>query len=224
MTSPCSSSTPDRRALIEPRVARLPLASEQVPSAAVACFFQEVIRTECVVPGAPVTAGFLEEVLSLGVRAVVACGGAGVIKPGFDRSRVVLVSSAVRDEGTSYHYLPPSREITADPAMIARVSAVLERRGVRFTIGKTWTTHAIYRETRTRIARRLAEGCLTVEMEAAAFLAVATFRDVRFAQMLYGGDDVSGERWDPMRDKTDRCVRARLFDIAIDAALALAER
>jgi uridine phosphorylase len=172
--------------------------------------------------GAPLAVGFLEEVLSLGVRTVVACGGAGVIHPGFDRSQVLLVSSAVRDEGTSYHYQPPSREMAADPAALACVGAVLEGRGVPFTTGKTWTTDALYRETRGRIARRVAEGCVTVEMEASAFLAVAAFCRVRFAQLLYGGDDVSGERWNSMRWRHNHSVRNRLFDVALDAALALA--
>ncbi len=247
---------PDREALIAPAAStRGSAAGEAVPQAAVACFFQDVIRAECVATGAtviatltaehgehpvfvveragrrvcvfhpgvgaPLAAGFLEEVLSLGVRSVVACGGAGVIQPGFDRAQVVLVSSAVRDEGTSFHYLPPSREVATAPLSLARVGAMLARRGVPFIVGKTWTTDAIYRETRGRIARRLAEGCVTVEMEAAAFLAVAAFRGARFVQFLYAGDDVSGERWDSMREQTDPSVRRRLFNIALDAALEL---
>ncbi|MFH1688730.1 MAG: hypothetical protein ABIE42_00655 [Candidatus Eisenbacteria bacterium] len=49
---------------------------------------------------------------------------------------------------------------------------------------------------RAKVALRWLAGCITVEMEAAAFFAVAHFRGVTFAQMLYGGDDVSGEKWD----------------------------
>ena len=62
--------------------------------------------------------------------------------------------------------------------------------------GKTWTTDGFYRETPAKVPLRRAEGCLTVEMEAAAFFAVAQFRGVQFGQMLYGGDDVSGAEWD----------------------------
>jgi uridine phosphorylase len=66
------------------------------------------------------------------------------------------------------------------------------------------------------------EGCLTVEMEAAAFLAVAAFRGVRFASLLYAGDDASGTQWDPRRWTDNRPVRSHLFDISVDAAIALA--
>jgi uridine phosphorylase len=247
---------PDRDALISPSAVRArAMTGEPIPEVAVACFFREVIDSECVRTGArvvahlsaehgmhpvyaleragrpvavfhpgvgaPLAAGFLEEVLALGVRSVVACGGAGIVKPGLDRSRVVLVSAAVRDEGTSYHYQPPAREIVADPATVEAVRRVLEQRGVPYQIGKTWTTDAIYRETRGRIARRLSEGCITVEMEAAAFLAVAAFRGARFATLLYPGDDVSGEQWDSRLWQDHRPVRSRLFDVALDAALAL---
>jgi uridine phosphorylase len=172
--------------------------------------------------GAPLAAGFLEEVIALGVGAVVACGGAGAVSTALVQGHVVLVSSAVRDEGTSYHYQPPSREIAGDPATIEIVKRVLEDRGVPFVAGKTWTTDAPYRETRGRIARRSAEGCLTVEMEAAAFLAVAAFRGVRFASLLYAADDVSGDLWDARRWTHNRPVRSRLFDVALDSAVALA--
>jgi uridine phosphorylase len=248
---------PDRDALISPSVTTLrPSGGEPIPRVAVACFFQEVIESECVRAGArvvatltaehgthpvyaverggqsvavfhpgvgaPLAVGFLEEVIALGVRAVVACGGAGAVSTTLDHGHDVLVSSAVRDEGTSYHYQPPSREIVADPATIRIMTGVLEDRGVPFVVGKTWTTDALYRETRGRIARRAAEGCLTVEMEASAFLAAAAFRGVRFASLLYAGDDVSGDQWDPRRWTHNRPVRKRLFDVAIDSALALA--
>jgi uridine phosphorylase len=106
---------------------------------------------------------------------------------------VVVPDAAVRDEGTSYHYLPPSREGAADPDAVATAVSVLERHGVPHIVGKTWSTDAPYRETVARIARRRAEGCVTVEMEAAAFMAVARHRGVRFAQYLYAGDDLSVE-------------------------------
>ena len=96
---------------------------------------------------------------------------------------VAIVDAAVRDEGTSYHYLPPDREISADPHAIRVLHQVAERAGARLTIGKTWTTDAFFRETRGRIARRRSEGCLVVEQEAATMLAVAQFRRVRFGRI-----------------------------------------
>jgi uridine phosphorylase len=108
----------------------------------------------------------------------------------------VLVQSAVRDEGTSYHYAAPGRVIDADPAGVAALRETFDAARADYVIGRTWTTDAFYREPSTRIARRVEEGCLVVEMEAAAFIAVARFRGVRLGQLLYAGDSVAGAEWD----------------------------
>jgi nucleoside phosphorylase len=93
---------------------------------------------------------------------------------------------------------------------------------VPYVTGKTWTTDAVYRETPAKIARRKAEGCITVEMEAATFFAVAQFRGVPFGQILYGGDDLSGDLWD-QRDwiKGQVSTREKLLWLAAEACLSL---
>lgn len=172
--------------------------------------------------GAPLAAAFLDELIALGCRKFVACGGCGVLNREIAVGHVVIPSSAVRDEGTSYHYLPPSREVTPSPEGVAAIEAVLKKHHMPYVIGKTWTTDAIYRETPAKIARRKAEGCITVEMEAAAFFAVAQFRSVTFAQIVYGGDDISGDVWDE-RDWMDgqASTREKLFWLAAEACLSL---
>jgi uridine phosphorylase len=171
--------------------------------------------------GAPLAAALLDEVIPLGCRKFIACGSAGVLDREIAVGHVVVPTSAVRDEGTSYHYLPPAREVSASPAGVAAIEQALRGRDVPYVLGKTWTTDAIFRETAGKVQMRRAEGCLTVEMEAAAFFAVAQFRGVIFAQMLYGGDDVSGEVWDH-RDYASRLtVREQLFWLAAEACLLL---
>lgn len=171
--------------------------------------------------GAPLAAGFLEELIALGIRRFIACGGAGVLRRELIVGHLIVPISAVRDEGTSYHYLPPGREVSPSPAAVAAIEAALSAAGADYTKGKTWTTDAIYRETADRVARRRAEGCLTVEMEAAAFFAVAQFRGVEFGQILYGGDDVSGKEWDSRRWNNRATIREKLFWLAVEAALRL---
>jgi uridine phosphorylase len=170
--------------------------------------------------GAPLASSLLEDVIAHGCRSFVACGGAGALVPGLALGHVVVPDAAVRDEGTSYHYQPPGRELAADPAAVAVAVSVLERHGVPHTVGKTWSTDAPYRETAARVARRRAEGCVTVEMETAALLAVARHRGVRFAQYLYAGDDLSGEAWDHRSWQTTS-ARRTLFDLAVEACLEL---
>jgi uridine phosphorylase len=171
--------------------------------------------------GAPLAAGLLEEIIVQGCRKFIACGGAGVLDREIAVGHVVVPASAVRDEGTSYHYLPPSREVAASSAGVAAIEKTLSAHDVPYVVGKTWTTDAFFRETPAKVQMRRAEGCVTVEMEAAAFFAVAQFRGVTFAQMLYSGDDVSGSDWD-QREWNDRfSVREKLFWLAAEACLRL---
>ena len=171
--------------------------------------------------GAPLAAGLLEEAIAFGCKKFVVVGGAGVLDKGLAVGKLILVESAVRDEGVSYHYIPPGREIRARPEALAALRAVLEARGLPFVAGKTWTTDAPYRETQAMIGARRAEGCLTVEMEAASLLAVAQFRQVLLGQILYAGDDLSGENWDHRGWQSRREVRESLFWLAVDACLEM---
>lgn len=171
--------------------------------------------------GAPMAAGMLEGAIALGCRKFIACGGAGVLDRGLAVGRLIVPRAAVRDEGTSYHYLPPGREVEASPAGVDAVERVLTAHGVDYLVSKTWTTDAPYRETRARIDLRRSEGCLTVEMEAAAFFSVARFRGVELAQILYAGDDLSAEEWDHRDWARQTPLRERLFWLAAEACLAL---
>ncbi len=172
--------------------------------------------------GGPFAAAFLDEMIAYGSRRFMACGGAGGLDKAVLVGHVVIPVSAIRDEGTSYHYLPPSREVTMHPQALQAIEQTLLKHEIRHIKGKTWTTDAIYRETPQRIARRRAEGCVTVEMEAATFFAVAEFRGVPFGHLLYGGDDLSGETWDN-RDwiHGQASTREKLFWLAVEAVTRL---
>ncbi|MFI0451493.1 nucleoside phosphorylase [Actinomadura sp. 6N118] len=161
-----------------------------------------------------------EKAVAAGGRVFVACGGAGALQPDLDMGHVVVPDAAVRDEGTSYHYAPPAPTIHADPALVKAATGVLLDRGVPFTTGMTWTTDAPFRETKARVHARQQQGCVTVEMETAAFLAVAQFRGVKFCQYLYAGDDLSGRAWHH-RNWTAAEARDELLQIAIETAAGL---
>ena len=171
--------------------------------------------------GAPLAAGLLEEVIAFGCRKFIACGGCGVLEKEIGVGHLILVSGAVRDEGVSYHYLPPSREVTADAAGLDALAQTMSQRNVPYHLGKTWTTDAPYRETPNKIAKRRQEGCLTVEMESAGLMAVAQFRGATFGQVLYGGDDLSGSEWDQRSWQSRHEVRESLFWLCADACLSL---
>jgi uridine phosphorylase len=172
--------------------------------------------------GAALTAAILEETIAFGCRTFIACGGAGVLNQEIAVGHLIIVSGAIRDEGVSYHYLAPAREIQAHETGVQMLMQTLDRRRVPYRVGKTWTTDAPYRETVAKVTRRRHEdGCLTVEMECAAMMAVAQFRDVVFGQILYGGDDLSGTVWDNRGWQSRTDIREQLFWLCADACLTL---
>lgn len=171
--------------------------------------------------GAPLAVGFLEEVAALGIRQFIACGGAGVLDKAIVAGHPVILTGAVRDEGTSYHYLPPSRVVSASPRATAALEAALKERKIDYLLGKAWTTDAIYRETVAKRARRISEGCCVVEMEAAAFFAVAEMRGLEFGQIVYGGDLVVPEGWDGRAWHRRDSSRELMFWLAVEACARL---
>jgi uridine phosphorylase len=171
--------------------------------------------------GAPLVTGFLEEVIALGARKFIVCGGAGTIESAHSIGKLLAPISAVRDEGTSYHYLAPSREVAPTPGALDAVKATLAERKIPFTLAKTWTTDGFYRETRGKIDQRKEEECECVEMEAAALFAAARFREVELAEILYAGDDLTGEFWDSRGWETKFEIRSDLLNLAVAACLKM---
>jgi uridine phosphorylase len=171
--------------------------------------------------GSPLAIGITEEATALGITTFVACGGAGALDPDLDLGHVMVVSSALRDEGTSSHYARPSRTIDAQPLGVGVAHQVLDQLGVEHFVGRAWTTDAMFRETRSRIQRRIDEGCHMVDMEASALIALARYRRLRLAHVLYAGDMVAGEEWDNRQWDRALDIRESLFWAATRIALAL---
>jgi len=165
--------------------------------------------------GSALSASLLEEVIAFGGRKFIACGGCGVLEADIEVGNLIVVSAAIRDEGVSYHYLPPGREIAAQKGVVASFERTLQARNMPYRVGKTWTTDAPYRETAGKISKRKDEGCLVVEMEAAGMMAVAQYRDVVFGQILYGGDNLSAEKWDNRMWQSKAEIRENLFWLLI---------
>jgi uridine phosphorylase len=110
---------------------------------------------------------------------------------------LVVCDKAIRDEGTSYHYLPASRYAHASPEMVTQLVLATERLDLAYRLGPSWTIDAPYRETVAEIDLYRREGVLTVEMEASALFAVAAYRGVEMGAMFTISDLLSGPKWDP---------------------------
>ena len=114
-----------------------------------------------------------EQLFASGCELLISVASAGQIAPGLGAPTYVLIERALRDEGTSHHYLPQAPFVEADPHLVALAAAALQDGRRPVLRGSTWTTDAPFRETAETIALRRRQGILTVEMEAAALLAFA---------------------------------------------------
>jgi len=171
--------------------------------------------------GAPFAVLVAEQLFASGCRFLISITSAGQLTEVSPPPYFILIEKALRDEGTSYHYQPPSEFSHADPSLQRLIAAALSELGSPVIGGATWTTDAPYRETADKIASRKAQGCLTVEMESAALMAVAQFRQVILGQALYGGDDLSGAEWSNRAWQSRAEIRARLFWLCAQACLTI---
>ena len=169
--------------------------------------------------GAPGAVAQIEELTALGCSKYIACGACGVLQKDIAAGHIIIPTAAVRDEGASYHYVEPSREITADARIVKAIENVLTERGIPYIKAKTWTTDAFYRETPRKIQQRVSEGCVTVEMETSAYFAVSKYNDVDFGQILYAGDSLAGDEWDTRNYNGRVDDRELVLRIALDICM-----
>lgn len=172
--------------------------------------------------GAPAAATVIEELVACGVRHLVTVGSAGSVQARCVVGDVVVGATALRDEGTSHHYLPPGEEALPSEALTAALAGALDRAGVAHHTGTTWSTDAVYRETVEEVRRHRADGVLTVEMEAAGVFAVARHLGVEAAAALVVTDTLADLTWAPRFHGADvEVVLDRVFSVV---AGLLAER
>jgi uridine phosphorylase len=114
-----------------------------------------------------------EELFATGCKLLISVTSAGVINQPNNNARFVLIDNAIRDEGTSYHYLPPSERSTISNSLLARILKEQSGFEIPVHVGTSWTTDAPFRETPVAIACARDKNAVCVEMEAAALYAFA---------------------------------------------------
>ncbi len=123
--------------------------------------------------GAPFAVLIAEQLFASGCRLLLSVTSAGQITRSGRPPYFVIIDRALRDEGTSYHYAPPSEYSHADAALVATAVVALKGTKRSVMVGSSWTTDAPFRETADAIAAARSKGVLAVEMEAAALYAFA---------------------------------------------------
>jgi uridine phosphorylase len=170
-------------------------------------------------PGAPIVAATVEELIAFGVQRFISIGLAGSLQSDLRSGDIVICDCALRDEGTSYHYLPPARSVDANPTLAQQISAAFESRHIAHSSGTSWTTDAPYRETRRKVEAYRDEGVKTVEMEAAALFAVGQRLNVPTAAVFVIGDRLADLAWQPVDDP--RLLRKNFSSVAEAIAEAM---
>ena len=127
--------------------------------------------------GGPYTVLVAEQLAVCGARGVVGLASAGRVSPDLPLPSVVVADEAIRDEGTSYHYLPPARTVKGNERVTDALEDTLPDAGLPVRRGLVWTTDAPYRETPSQLSRHAADGALAVEMQAASLFAFGRHRD-----------------------------------------------
>ncbi len=146
--------------------------------------------------GAPGCIAEYEELFVMGLEKIVVFGTCGVLDRNIDDLAIIIPNSAVRDEGTSYHYLKASDEIEVNPKYKDVFINLVKQHNYTYIVGKTWTTDAVYRETRKKVMDRKKRGCICVEMECSALAALAKFRNKDIFQFFYAADNLDSAKWD----------------------------
>ena len=140
--------------------------------------------------GAAAAAQFLDFLISCGCKKIISAGSCGVLTD-LDENEFLIPIRAMRDEGTSYHYLPAARFVDLEPSAIKAIEQTFCALNIPFQKCITWTTDGFFRETRDMVEYRKSEGCSTVEMECAALAACAQKRGAVFGQILYTADSLA---------------------------------
>lgn len=172
-----------------------------------------VVAVACLGTGAPAVVTLLEQLAGLGVRSFVAVGPAPALALHLAWGECVVVDRALRDDGVSHHYAPPTRYSFADPSLTERLRIAASVRQLEPRVGSSWTVPTPYRTTEEELIAYRAEGILVTELTTAALFVVAAALGVRAASAVVTTRTLGPSRSDPPRPKS-------IFAL-IDAAVAV---
>ena len=157
--------------------------------------------------GSPMVAELAEELAVMGAKKMLLMTWGGALQPELNPGDIVVCSSAIRDDGTSQHYLPPQKKIEADTAIAQQLQEAIRARGSECGSGVTWTTDAPYRETREEIRQYQSEGVKVVEMESAGLFTIGQIRSIPTASVVIVMDSLATLEW-KAPEKLDRIFRS----------------
>lgn len=175
--------------------------------------------------GAPACVSNAEELIAMGVKNLLLVGCCGCLEDKMEEYSIIIPTSAIRDEGTSYHYEPASVETEIDCKMINVIENFMKSKSINYSKGKTWTTDAIFRETKDKVVKRKSQGAITVDMECSAMNVLSKFRNINFGQIFYAADNLGAEEYDPrhlmLSGESDMNSKIKIISLALECGLEI---
>ena len=145
--------------------------------------------------GAAIVAELAEELVVMGAKKLILMTWAGTLQPHLKAGDIVVCNRALRDDGTSQHYLPPAKYIDGDACLADQLVGAIHSHGGECAKGVTWTTAAPYRETREEVRQYQSEGVDVVEMEAAGLFTIGQIRKIPAAAVVVVMDSLGSLKW-----------------------------
>ena len=171
--------------------------------------------------GAPIVSVVLEELIAFGVKRFISIGTAGTLQKHLNVGDLIVCEKAIRDEGTSYHYLKPSKYAFASKKMTEKIIKTLDNLKQKYFVGTSWTIDAPYRETVAEARKYQKEGVATVEMEASALFAIAQYRGVEMGAIFTVSDSLAELQWSPkFHFKKTKSGLEILYKVALNSVLS----
>lgn len=169
--------------------------------------------------GAASATQILDWLIGYGVSEIISAGSCGVLE-NFEEGTFLVPKKALRDEGTSYHYAPPSRFIETNDRARKAIEKAIVGRNMKYQEVITWSTDGFFRETKEKVEYRRKEGCAVVEMECSALSACAAFRKAIWGMILYTADSLADvENYDERHWGGD--INEYTLTLCLDAVLEI---
>ena len=179
---------------------------------------ENVCLCQAPVGAAPATQ-ILDWLIGYGVEEIITGGCCGALS-NFEENEFIVPYKALRDEGTSYHYMKPSRFVEINKTAMKAIEKTITEHGLQYREVITWSTDGFYRETKEKVAYRKEEGCEVVEMECSALAACAAFRNAVWGCILFTADTLADtENYDERKWGADSFRYA--LELCLDAVVRI---
>lgn len=156
-----------------------------------------------------------------GATKFIVYGSCGVLDKEKCSGKLIVPFYSYRDEGLSYHYMPPSDYIEIKNC--DKIAKIFQKYNLPYVVGRSWTTDALYMETQDKARRRKSEGCISVEMESSGLQAICNYYGFGLYTFFFSGDLLNDDSWEQanLGNEAEHDIQKATFDAALKIAMEI---